>query len=870
MNDLVGTRYYSVDLHVHTPASADYSKVEHPSPRDLVQSAIDADLDAIAIVDHNTPAWIEAVREAARGTKLVVFPGVEINAQGGHIIALFDVDAQIDIVETAIIEAGISKTEWGRCDVLANDILRVIATVHKYGGLAIGAHADGPKGFLTTTDQGATRIRIFKDPNLSALELVSLERKDEYVSGSVAGYDRPIACIQGSDAHSPTEIGVRRTLLRMHHRSLEGLRQAFFEPALRVRFPSEWSAPAYPYIASLRVSQGFLSSDTVRFNPNLNCLVGGAGSGKSTVIEFLRFALDQVSGMKQIAEDCHSKLCDLAGPGACIEVHLILESGDQLNVTRLFNGQDNPITVKRTSPEEALDGVDISTLFPIHAYSQGEAVSISRNPLAQLELIDRHLDLSGYLERVAKARRDLDNQTDGLVKLEAAARDRDEVQRQIATLDAQIHNLTSELQSLEKARASTVVTSHQLWTTEKNYLVDLVESFDKSLQAIEDTIDEIELLPLSIPLPDEPTPNKPLLQQCAEATLRLEEARAKVKTILLGALTRGQEEVVAAAKRWKELFEAHEAEYRKFQLDAGEARIREVNSQLESLRQKLHGSKGRLRSIGAAEETLRRQLELRRSLLADIRDQRDRVFYARKRKAAEFVRRIGDTISLGVVHDGNREEYRDLLASLLRGTYAQQSTVDQLCASTHPCDLADLLRSENVQGIDRSSSIGEKWAGVLLSRAQSEPRFIYQLEGVPLEDRLEIGFKVEQGKYRPIDKLSTGQKATVIVLLTMVEGKQPIVFDQPEDALYTPFIYTEVVSVLRRGKDQRQFILATHNPNIAIAGDTDLSIVLEGTATQAKVESAGGLDDEPTRDLILWHLEGGDDAFRTRGKKLGL
>ena len=166
--------------------------------------------------------------------------------------------------------------------------------------------------------------------------------------------------------------------------------------------------------------------------------------------------------------------------------------------------------------------------------------------------------------------------------------------------------------------------------------------------------------------------------------------------------------------------------------------------------------------------------------------------------------------------------------------------------------------------------MGEKWAQALINQVQAHPEFLDKIEATPVADLIEISFKVAPGQYRPLEKLSTGQKATVIVLLTMVEGNNPIIFDQPEDALYTPFIYTDVVKALRREKDKRQFILATHNPNIAVGADTDLGIVLEGTSSQASVQASGGLDDKHTQGLLLWHLEGGEQALKSRNVKFGL
>jgi hypothetical protein len=187
-----------------------------------------------------------------------------------------------------------------------------------------------------------------------------------------------------------------------------------------------------------------------------------------------------------------------------------------------------------------------------------------------------------------------------------------------------------------------------------------------------------------------------------------------------------------------------------------------------------------------------------------------------------------------------------------------------------PAQLAAFLRERNIEAIDNASGVGEKWVETLSDAVGAQPELLYRIEACPTEDLLDISFRVAEGEYRPIYKLSTGQKATVIVLLTMVEGNNPIIFDQPEDALYTPFIYTDVVKALRREKDERQFVLATHNPNIAVGGDADLGIVLEATSSQALVKSAGGLDDHDTQSLLLWHLEGGKQALKSRHDKFGL
>ncbi len=233
MSNTVGSKFYKIDFHVHTPCSSDY-KDKGANPEDVVNAAIKAGLDAILVTDHNSPNWIDKLRNAAKDKPLTIFPGVEINAQGGHILALFDPEVDIAVVETALIEAGIKKMNWGKLDEVGNDLESVFKAIVNNDGIVIAAHVDGPKGFLTALDHGAAKIRIHKNLDLSAIELLNLTNKDDYVNGKVSGYDRSIACIQGSDAHSLADIGSRYTLIRMHHISAEGIRLAFLGVAKRM------------------------------------------------------------------------------------------------------------------------------------------------------------------------------------------------------------------------------------------------------------------------------------------------------------------------------------------------------------------------------------------------------------------------------------------------------------------------------------------------------------------------------------------------------------------------------------------------------------------------------------------------------------
>jgi hypothetical protein len=104
----------------------------------------------------------------------------------------------------------------------------------------------------------------------------------------------------------------------------------------------------------------------------------------------------------------------------------------------------------------------------------------------------------------------------------------------------------------------------------------------------------------------------------------------------------------------------------------------------------------------------------------------------------------------------------------------------------------------------------------------------------------------------------------------MIEGSGPLVIDHPEEPLDTKAIHGNVVLTLRKGKDSRQFVFTTHNANVAVGADAELSHILGATADKGIIESTGGVDHAKTNDLLLLHLEGGPEALTRRVKKYGM
>ena len=110
----------------------------------------------------------------------------------------------------------------------------------------------------------------------------------------------------------------------------------------------------------------------------------------------------------------------------------------------------------------------------------------------------------------------------------------------------------------------------------------------------------------------------------------------------------------------------------------------------------------------------------------------------------------------------------------------------------------------------------------------------------------------------------------VILIVALVDGARPVLIDQPEDALDIPSVYEDVTLPLRGRKHERQFIVTTHNPTVAVAGDSDKFHVLRASAKAATVSVAGAIDRRSVRTEVLQHLEGGNVPLQLKIEKYQL
>ena len=332
-----GSRWWKFDFHTHTPESHDtpwYKQNLSFTPEDWLLRYMSAEIDCVAVTDHNSGAWIDSLKnayaqmkaqadqgEAPEGFReLTLFPGVEISTQGGiHILALFDPSATTSDIDSLLGAVGYQGTKGDSDGVTSRGIAEVLNAILAAGAIPLPAHADQEKGLLRCHPESK---RSQLDANtlrqsIGVKELLAVEWCDESSlwPECVADAEDRIARVLGSDCHSfqgNAVPGSRFTWVKMAVPTLEGLRLALLDGngvSIRRSDDGEFNPFRVPShaITAIDIEGGRYigNGQTARIecSPFFNAIVGGRGTGKSSVVHALRLAARREQELTQLGPD---------------------------------------------------------------------------------------------------------------------------------------------------------------------------------------------------------------------------------------------------------------------------------------------------------------------------------------------------------------------------------------------------------------------------------------------------------------------------------------------------------------------------------------------------------------------------------------
>jgi energy-coupling factor transporter ATP-binding protein EcfA2 len=916
-----GARFFKSDLQMSTPADRERWEDSTNSIEALgsVTAAAEAfiracyaeGLELIAITDHNfaSKAFISELNAAVDrlhgelGWTLVILPGFEVMAdvgKGVHVLGIFERGTDLEEIDHKLTECGIPPPRFvGGVPASSRERLpEILAVVQErlgdgqLKGLVILPHALSDAGIF---DSGHVADWLqqseYLNPSLFCLEVPKpvADMSPGWQKLLRSGDDcdlpwrrrRSIATVMSSDSKALTAssgstnyVGRRYTWIKMSVPSIESLRQAFLDHESRIRLSKEPPEDAldFPRLQAVRIRGArFLEDLQVALSPNLNAIIGGGGTGKSTLIEYARIALNQESAIYGAeARRNLDRIKQTISDDTVIEVD-VWRDGESWTL-RSTGGRPPDVLAGKPIP-------DIAKFFPVRFVSQREVYAIAEDRGARMSLLDNLI--RGGLSALQRQKDDATRQIRAL----------NDSAREIPTHVGRLKELRTELLDLESRKSAlheleTPLREWRRFVTEEQGLLGAQERGRELAAAVRDALEAIRWRDAS----DQTEFFKTLSSREAAALGRLKDSVAdalnEFEKSLDGLQTQDEREA------WQRSYDSARTAYEELrsritgdaEADA-EAYLR-LDSEITDRSDQIQQSELRI-------SELKEEVATREGLVAQLRDLWRQETQLRIEKAVRLqaavprtaggapfvevsVEAFGDDEALVRLlekyrADGRRiseEDWSEFLEALSRAAPDGASPLELLRPWIRTLRKRELPEGFPWQKYDRR-------IGVLLEWIRDEE--LAEIDLVRVPDRVVVRLNRNDGT--PAGELehglSVGQKCTAILALLLAEDSAPAVIDQPEEDIDNEFTYRHLVPLLRQAKESRQLVVATHDPNIPVNGDAELIVPLEAKDGRGRLKivegqlAVGALDQVAVRHAVEEIMEGSEDAFRRRFEKYG-
>lgn len=918
-----GSRWWKFDFHTHTPASRDTYWAKNNidlSPEDWLLKYMAAEIDCVAVTDHNSGEWVDRLKDAYAQMKaqadagtpptgfreLTIFPGVEISANGGiHVLAIFDEAKTTSDVDTLLGSVKYKGTKGDSDGVTEKTVTEVIQTILDAGGIPIPAHADEDKGLLAVNPgtrecrhDPHTVLQALQADGLLAVEWIDINEPLPSAAEKPAGR---LARVLGSDCHTfhgNAVLGSRYTWVKMAMPTLEGLRLALLDGNdVSIRRSDEggfdpFKLPAHR-IRCIEIDKAYYMGNgqaaRITCSPYFNAIVGGRGTGKSTIVQALRLALARSDELKRLAEDAEPRkrfddFCKVAkgrdGIGALrddteFRVEWEHEDCHYLLVWRTANGV---IVQERDDEGEwqpSASQQNITARFPIRIFSQGQIAAMAGSGRqALLTFIDEAAQVGKFQQVFKEAKDTFLSQRARLRELEGKLAERPEVERKFA-------EVVRKLDAFADVDYAEVLKAHARAERQR-------KGVDQLLDQIRALTVQIQQVAQGLTLDNWPgdffddTTDADVLQWRKKADDAVQQARQALEQAsrVLSDNAQGLEQDLLLVA-WRKRVDKALADFHALQQALATEGVTDPQAfeQLIQERHSLETERNRLDEIKAERDKLEK----------DIATQWRKVVDARKAitsARAEFVKKTLDGnpyVRIGVVPFGfDPRVIERSLRELLEITDDRfENDILAMDAEGKPMGG---LAFEIAQAGDREAAldrtkeqlktIAEEFGGHFknyLKKKLEKPEFADHIQcWLPEDDlRIEYSRKADGTDWAAITQGSQGQRSAALLAFLLAFSEEPLVLDQPEDDLDNHLIYDLIVRQIRQKKLCCQLIVVTHNPNVVVNGDAELVHVMKFGEGQCLVRQSGALQDIDVREEVCRVMEGGREAFERRWKRLG-
>ncbi|GAA7784221.1 PHP-associated domain-containing protein [Helicobacter pylori] len=846
-----GSSWHKWDLHVHTPHTH-LNKAYKCSEEDFIQKLCTSEIDCIGLTnyfkfDEEEFDLKEKIEE--RGIKVFYNLEVRLDYQNNkddcldfHII--FSDEVSSDGIKKFLsnMKANVCGIEKKLADLEKDDFKKAVVNFDQLLECleeeSLNLMGKYLLGFLSRGHGTSRSNSNYKKIAKKSHFLIHSSSKQENLKEDRKSWlkeNKPL--LQSSDAHKEDSIGKKYTWIKAE-KTFEGLKQIIYEPETRVSIDEKKPQDPLYKIDCVRLCfdgevkitnekgdapfcyAGF--DQKLYFSPNFTCVIGGRGSGKSTLLQLIASKLYDKSLVKGLKHETIQK---------CIEIQPDTDIVDSVEYLAQNEVEEFATNVSKFT-EAIFNRID--------SKSSGNLKELENQIIENIKKFDEQIT---YWQEKTKLEEQLKNRE----------KERKKSQDIIDTFkDKDYLDKKEKLQENRKALIDLKQSKEGFLTfiRELKRVVNFGEnierknSYDEAYNQLKQNIckklEEID---------------KNIKNGCFKSDEEnIEKLESEQQTL--------HQEIVEFLKGKGVIDEnIGDLERANYQLAGIEKEITDLKRKIEEIANKIKGFswEGIDKDIEEFKDQINKELSKINSDFEKISKKHKEV------KPITIKYRLNEDIFEGVFEDF------DKLVDKGFNTQKHQSKIKEYLKEIELKNVTGMQHAEFIEKL--YGSIGNKKAAFYETMKDIFDREIhFQIYRILILKHLRNveKYKIFEVRYdkRALNETSFGQKCTAVLVVLLSLGNNPIIIDEPEAHLDSALIANYLVTLIKKQKQKRQIIFATHNANFVLNADAELIIQLKNENNKIVVQSFMIESDDYREDLL--ELEGGEKAFKDRERKYGI
>lgn len=934
-----GAHFYRCDFQVHSPRDTNWDGTCSVTPeerlsyaKELIQACRLKSIDAIAITDHHDFCFFPYIKTAAaeevdeRGNhvskenQIIVFPGIELtlSSPACQVILLLDSDFDEtkfnDILTTLTVnitghsenklpsvepvspdsvtslndlEDKLNQHKWlkGKFIILPNvtegghkNILREGFHPHYKEMRCVGGYVDGD---YSRTSEGKKNILEGRQQN--------------------NGY-KSIAVFQTSDnrKRDHSDLGLYSTYVKWSEPTAEALRQACLAKESRISLIE----PVLPnlWITSISVSNSkFLGHIDIDFNRQYNAIIGGRGTGKSTILEYLRWGLcdqpvesEDIDIVQRKRKNLIDNTLEKFDGEVCVE---FLLNGVLHIVKRNAKKQEILLKIAEGDFKNANEQ-EIRNLLPIQAYSQKQlsSVGVRIDELKRFVEIPIKQRLDQIKSKVIDVQSKMKGAYSNFIRMKQIRVEINEISIEIASLSKQLDKLRQSLKGLS-VDDQKIIEQKTKYDEEESIIGELQIQLGRAKESVQSLVEFFNMDNTDVDnnenqekTNEEAVENKEIIAEIrSKFKSKFEEIESGVNVLSAFFDANSLRDIQNAIKKWQDIKDAFDKKY-----EAAKAKAQVNQEQLEQIQ-----------TLEKRISILKKQQTEKRTDLIDLGDPEAQYktlrtewnnLYKEKlntleEQCKEFTLLSGGVIKAVINGSLDIVGITERIKIAFNGMNIREDKISKICQllveSSDPFNdwncILDELESLSLHTVGGTEKIPDTpllsksdFKGSELERIASQldsERWVsLSVTGLEFNPKFQYCTNIIKAEYIEFADASAGQQATALLTALLNQNGAPLIIDQPEDDIDSKMV-KDIVEQVWKSKNKRQLIFASHSANFVVNGDAELVVCCDytksGDQTHGTVKNMGAIDNVDIKEEITLVTEGGRQAFKLRMDKYG-